>query len=97
VSPNHIREQPTFSKKQTIMHNVGKIDRIIRLSVAAILVTLYFTHVLDSKFFLGAAVVLAFTSLNRCCPLYAILGLGTCGVNTGKSERKIETDKLDLK
>jgi len=79
------------------MHNVGKIDRIIRLAVAAVLATLFFTHVLTSAFFIVLALVLAFTSLNRCCPIYTILGLGTCGIKTEESERKIDTDKLDLK
>ena len=79
------------------MHNVGKIDRFIRIGLAAILLILYFTHVLESKFFLFLPLVLVFTSLNRCCPLYAILGLGTCGVKVDESKKQIETEKLDLR
>lgn len=79
------------------MHNVGKIDRIIRLTIAAVLATLYFTHVLESKFFLFAAFMLVMTSLRRCCPLYAVLGLGTCGVQVDESKKIIDTDTINLK
>jgi hypothetical protein len=79
------------------MHNVGKIDRAIRLVIAGTLVVLYFTKVLESTFFLFLALLLVFTSLRRCCPLYAIFGLGTCGVKTDKTENKIETGNLKLK
>lgn len=79
------------------MHNVGKIDRLIRIGLAAVFASLYFTHILESRFFLGLALLFAVTSLRRCCPLYAILGLGTCGVSVEKTDRKIETDVLNLK
>lgn len=79
------------------MHNVGKIDRFIRIGIAVVLLILYFTHVFESKFFLFLPFVLIFTSLNRCCPLYAILGLGTCGVKVDESKKTIETEKLELK
>ena len=79
------------------MHNVGKIDRFIRIGLAIVFLVLYFTHVLESKFFLFLPLVLVFTSLNQCCPLYAILGLGTCGVKVDESKKRIETEKLDLK
>lgn len=79
------------------MHNVGKIDRIIRLSIAAILATLYFTNVLESKFFLFLPFMLGMTSLRRCCPLYSVLGLGTCGISVDESKKTIETQPLDLK
>lgn len=79
------------------MHNVGKIDRIVRIVIAVIILLLYFTPILESKLFLLLPFVLIFTSLNRCCPLYAILGLGTCGIKTENSETTIDTDKLDMK
>jgi hypothetical protein len=79
------------------MHNVGKIDRVIRLLVAATFVILYFTRVLESAFFLFLPFVLVMTSLRQCCPLYALLGFGTCGVKTVETEKKIETEKLKLK
>ena len=79
------------------MHNVGKIDKIIRIAIATILVILFFTKVLESSFVLFLAFMLVFTSLNRCCPIYALLGLGTCGVPVDKTKKTIETEKLTLK
>lgn len=79
------------------MHNVGKIDRIIRLTIAAVLATLFFTHILESKFFVFAAFLLVMTSLKRCCPLYSIFGLGTCGVKADESKKIIDTDTINLK
>ena len=58
------------------MHNVGKIDRIIRISVAIVIGVLYFTNTIEGKlaYILGAiATVLVLTSLKQCCPLYSIL------------------------
>lgn len=78
------------------MHNVGKIDRTIRIILALTFGVLYFTHVLTSQFFLFLSLLLLFTSLRRCCPLYAITGLGTCGIKTDKSSTIIETEKLKL-
>jgi hypothetical protein len=81
------------------MHNVGKIDRTIRISLAILLAVLYFTHVVDGKLgniLIGIAGILALTSLKKCCPIYALLGLGTCGTAIKESETKIETKALDL-
>lgn len=79
------------------MHNVGKIDRIIRITIAAVLLILYFTDVFESGIILFFAFMLIITSLRRCCPLYAVVGLGTCGIKVDKTENKIETEKLNLK
>ena len=79
------------------IHNVGKIDRTIRLILAVIVGTLHFTGVLESQGFLFLAFMLVMTSFNRCCPLYALFGLGTCGVEVEKSDKTIETEKLKLK
>ena len=81
------------------MHNVGKIDRIIRLIIAAGIIILYFTNIISGRLgniSLFVAALLFMTSLRKCCPIYAILGLGTCGVDTGNEEPKIKTKKLDL-
>ncbi len=81
------------------MHNVGKIDRIIRLVVAAAILIGYYTNIITGKLgniSLFVAALLFMTSFRRCCPLYAILGFGTCGVDTGNEEPKIKTKKLDL-
>ncbi len=78
------------------MHNVGKIDRWIRFGIAAILMILYYTKIVEYQAVIIIALILAATSLRRCCPLYALLGLGTCGIETDKTDRVIDTKPLDL-
>jgi hypothetical protein len=99
LSPTWQNDLDSFAnkRKKQIMHNVGKIDRAIRLLIAATLLILYFTKVLESAFFLFLPLVLVMTSLRRCCPLYAVLGFGTCGVKPVETDNKIDTDKLKLK
>ncbi len=67
--------------------NMGKADRIIRLIIAAIIATLYFTDVVTGTFgivllVLGGVFVL--TSFVSFCPLYAPFGLSTCAVKEEK-------------
>lgn len=78
------------------MHNVGKIDRWIRLGIAAILMILYYTKTVEYQALIIVALILAATSLRRCCPLYALLGFGTCGIETDKTDRVVDTKPLDL-
>ena len=81
------------------MHNVGKIDRIIRLVIAAGIIILYFTDIIPGRLgniSLFVAALLFMTSLRKCCPIYSLLGFGTCGVDTGNVEPKIKTKKLKL-
>ncbi len=82
------------------MHNVGKIDRYLRFAAAVVIMILHFTGVMTGKtdrILSTVGIILVITSLRQCCPLYALLGLGTCGVDTDESEIKIETKKLKLK
>jgi len=82
-----------------MIHNVGKIDRIIRLSLALIFVGLYYFEFADgewSNYFLIGAFVLFITSSRRCCPIYAIVGFGTCGIETNNKEPIIKTKKIKL-
>ncbi len=82
-----------------MLHNVGKIDRIIRAILAVILAALYFTKTIEGDWATTAiviATILGMTSLRQCCPLYALLGFGTCSVDTGKSDTTIKTKKLEL-
>ena len=60
--------------------NVGSIDRIIRLIAAAIIVILYFTHMINGTLgivLLVIAGVLVLTSFVGLCPLYMALGINT--------------------
>ncbi len=61
--------------------NVGTVDKTIRILLAAVLVTLYFTDTLTETvgyIALALAGVLVVTSLISFCPLYALVGLNTC-------------------
>ena len=61
--------------------NLGIIDRIIRVVIAILVVTLYFTNVITGT--LGVILlilsgVFVLTSLIKSCPLYSIFGINTC-------------------
>jgi len=61
--------------------NMGRADRIIRIIIAAIVTTLYFTNVISGT--LGIVLIIlagifVLTSLVSFCPLYAPFGLSTC-------------------
>ncbi len=82
-----------------MIHNVGKIDRIVRIILGVVLMAFYFTHFLGARydtFFLVGGMLMFITSLRRCCPLYAILGMGTCEIRKPEGEAKIKAKKLDL-
>jgi Protein of unknown function (DUF2892) len=61
--------------------NMGLIDRLIRLIVAATLAMLYFTNVVTGTagiILLVIAGVFTLTSFISFCPLYTIIGINTC-------------------
>jgi hypothetical protein len=68
--------------------NMGNIDRIIRIVLAAMAATLYFTQTLTGILGLVALVVAAvflLTSAVGFCPLYRLVGLSTCPTSTGQA------------
>ena len=63
--------------------NLGSVDRIVRLLLAAVFAYLYFSGTVAGTVglvlvILGA--VFALTSLVSFCPIYAMLGINTCPV-----------------
>ena len=61
--------------------NMGYTDRIIRLSMAALIAVLYVTNVIEGTLAMAlgvVAVIFAATSFVNFCPLYSILGINTC-------------------
>jgi glucose uptake protein GlcU len=67
--------------------NMGTIDRVIRLIIAAVAVFLFYNGTLTGAIGIVALVVAAvftLTSVISFCPLYRIVGLSTCPVSTGK-------------
>lgn len=61
--------------------NMGNIDRIVRVLIAAVVAVLYFTNVISGTL---AVILLIFagifilTSLISFCPLYILFGINTC-------------------
>ena len=61
-------------------HNLGILDRIVRVGLVALVAVLYFTHQLSpvAAIILGVlAVVFLLTSVVGVCPLYLPFGLST--------------------
>lgn len=68
-------------KYKTMKKNMGTADRIIRVLIAALVATLYFTNILTGTLgivLMVLAGVFVLTSLVGFCPLYAPFGLRTC-------------------
>ncbi len=62
---------------------MGTADRVIRVLIAAIVATLYFTDVIQGTLayvLLALSGIFVLTSLVSFCPLYAPFGLSTCSV-----------------
>lgn len=61
--------------------NMGKLDRIIRLIIAFIIIGLYFTDIISGTFgvvLLVVSGIFVFTSSVGFCPLYALFKITTC-------------------
>lgn len=82
------------------MHNVGKIDRIIRILIAAIIFVLNHFEVIKGDWASGLlffAFVMLMTGVKRCSPIYSLLGFGTCGIEKDDAiEPIIKTKKLKI-
>jgi len=66
--------------------NVGAVDKIIRIVLAAVLVILYLANVVSGTLgivFIVVALVLLLTAFMNFCALYTLLGISTC-----KKEKK---------
>jgi hypothetical protein len=61
--------------------NMGSVDRIVRVVVAAIIAVLFFTKVITGTLgiiLLALAAVFLLTSVVSFCPLYLPFGISTC-------------------
>ena len=69
------------TKRGMIMnHNVGGIDRVIRILTGLILMSLSFFEIIGPWGYLGVIVVA--TGVLKYCLMYSILGLSTCPAAT---------------
>lgn len=65
--------------------NMGIADRVIRVIIAAVIATLYFTHFISGTLgivLMVVAGIFVLTSLISFCPLYRIIGVSTCKVKS---------------
>ena len=61
--------------------NMGSLDRISRILLAAVMSVLYFTNSVTGVWgivLLAISAVFVVTSLVRFCPLYRLVGFSTC-------------------
>lgn len=61
--------------------NMGAIDKLIRLALAAAVVVLFYLNIISGTLgivLLVVAGIFVITSLISFCPLYAIIGYSTC-------------------
>ncbi|MBL0055190.1 MAG: DUF2892 domain-containing protein [Chitinophagaceae bacterium] len=65
--------------------NMGSIDRIIRVVIAAVIAVLYFTNIISGTLgiiLLALGGIFLLTSLVSFCPLYLPFGINTCKTKT---------------
>ncbi len=69
------------------MHNIGTLDRILRIGISAILI---YVSLIDTNFIadsLSSGILAVFAIGNlivatvRICPLYTLVGINTCKLN----------------
>ena len=61
--------------------NMGSIDKIIRLIIAAVIGVLFFTNIISGTLgiiLLALAGIFVLTSVISFCPLYTLVGASTC-------------------
>lgn len=67
--------------------NLGTTDKIIRVTIAALIAVLYFADIITGTLALifgGIAVILFLTSLISFCPMYAVFGHSSSRNNKSK-------------
>ena len=58
--------------------NMGNLDRVIRLVIAAVLVGLIFADLVESTLAIILLAVAVVFTLISFCPLYTLLGISSC-------------------
>ncbi len=61
--------------------NMGNADRIIRILLAIVFISLYFSNTITGTWglvLIALSAVFALTSFVSFCPLYVLVGLSTC-------------------
>jgi hypothetical protein len=63
--------------------NVGGTDRILRIVVGLVLLSLLFVLEGNARFLGLLGLVMIATGVFRFCPAYTLLGMNTCGMKKG--------------
>ena len=69
--------------------NVGNMDRVVRIVIAAVLAFLYLSETVTGTLgtvLLVVAIILLLTALFRFCGAYTLFGVNTCRNKSGKEE-----------
>jgi hypothetical protein len=64
-------------------NNIGKLDKGVRVLLAAVVAVLYYFNIIEGTLayiLMGVAIVLLITNLINFCPLYSIFGINTCKI-----------------
>ncbi|TNE54900.1 MAG: DUF2892 domain-containing protein [Bacteroidetes bacterium] len=64
--------------------NMGNVDRLLRILIAAVIAALYFTNIISGALGITLLVlggIFLLTSVISFCPIYTILGIKTCPNN----------------
>lgn len=68
-----------MERKETVMtSNVGGIDRVLRIVVGLVLLSLIFVLEGNARWWGLIGIVPLATGLLSSCPLYSLLGMSTC-------------------
>jgi len=70
-----------------MIHNVGRIDQIVRLLVSLVLVILFFTDTITGTWgyvALALAVIFTATALTKTCPIWMAMKINTLKKSVGK-------------
>lgn len=70
-------------KIEIMKGNMGRIDKILRFTIAVIIALLVYYDVVDgvlSYILLTVAAVFVLTSLTGFCPLYGLFGISSCRI-----------------
>ena len=60
--------------------SVGRIDRVLRISVGVVLVVLAASSVIGAWGWIG--IIPLASGVFKICPMYALLGINTCGAGS---------------
>ena len=63
--------------------NVGGTDRILRIVVGLVLLSLFFVLEGNARYLGLIGLVMIATGVFRFCPAYTLLGMNTCGMKKG--------------